>query len=31
MQSSHFRPALDENVSYAIYEFNKNEEKEVWL
>ncbi|HDR88630.1 MAG TPA: type I-C CRISPR-associated protein Cas5 [Bacteroidetes bacterium] len=28
MQSTHKRPTIDENVSYAIYEFNQNEEKE---
>jgi len=31
MQSSHLRPDVDENVSYAIYEFNQNEEKEALL
>lgn len=28
MQSSHFRPALDTDIAYAIYEFNQSIEKE---
>jgi CRISPR-associated protein Cas5d len=31
MQSTHLRPDIDNNVSYAIYEFNQNEEKEALL
>ncbi|HHT9136232.1 MAG TPA: type I-C CRISPR-associated protein Cas5c [Candidatus Wunengus sp. YC60] len=31
MQSSHFQPAIDSEVSSAIYEFNQREEKEVAL
>lgn len=31
MQSSHFQPAIDSEVSSAIYEFNQQEEKEAVL
>lgn len=31
MQSSHFQPAIDSEVSSAIYEFNQQEEKEAAL
>ncbi len=31
MQSSHFQPAIDSEVSSAIYEFNQREEKEAAL
>ncbi len=31
MQSSHFQPAIDSEVSSAIYEFNQQEEKEATL